>query len=39
MGCLVSLYRAAGLPELERVHPLLAKYIRVDLEDYSLARL
>jgi thymidylate synthase ThyX len=25
--------------ELERVHPLLAKYIRVDLEDYSLARL
>jgi hypothetical protein len=25
--------------ELERVHPLLAKYIRVDLEDYALARL
>jgi thymidylate synthase ThyX len=25
--------------ELERVHPLLAKYIRVDLEDYSLSRL
>lgn len=25
--------------EVERVHPLLAKYIRVDLEDYSLARL
>lgn len=25
--------------EIERVHPLLAKYIRVDLEDYSLARL
>jgi thymidylate synthase ThyX len=25
--------------ELERTHPLLAKYIRVDLEDYSLARL
>jgi thymidylate synthase ThyX len=25
--------------EMERVHPLLAKYIRVDLEDYSLARL
>ena len=24
--------------ELERVHPLLAKYIRVDLADYSLAR-
>jgi thymidylate synthase ThyX len=24
--------------EVERVHPLLAKYIRVDLEDYSLAR-
>ncbi len=24
--------------ELERVHPLLAKYVRVDLEDYSLAR-
>jgi len=24
--------------ELETVHPLLAKYIRVDLEDYSLAR-
>ena len=24
--------------EMERVHPLLAKYIRVDLEDYSLAR-
>lgn len=24
--------------ELERVHPLLAKYIRVDLNDYSLAR-
>jgi thymidylate synthase ThyX len=24
--------------ELSRVHPLLAKYIRVDLEDYSLAR-
>jgi thymidylate synthase ThyX len=25
--------------EVERVHPLLAKYIRVDLEDYALARL
>jgi thymidylate synthase ThyX len=25
--------------EIERVHPLLAKYIRVDLEDYALARL
>jgi thymidylate synthase ThyX len=25
--------------EMERVHPLLARYIRVDLEDYSLARL
>ncbi|OGB94556.1 MAG: hypothetical protein A2Z31_01295 [candidate division NC10 bacterium RBG_16_65_8] len=25
--------------ELERIHPLLAKYIRVDLNDYSLARL
>jgi thymidylate synthase ThyX len=25
--------------EVERVHPLLARYIRVDLEDYSLARL
>jgi thymidylate synthase ThyX len=25
--------------EVERVHPLLAKYIRVDLEDHSLARL
>jgi thymidylate synthase ThyX len=25
--------------EVERLHPLLAKYIRVDLEDYSLARL
>jgi thymidylate synthase ThyX len=24
--------------ELERVHPLLAKYIRVDLEDYATAR-
>jgi thymidylate synthase ThyX len=24
--------------ELERVHPLLARYIRVDLQDYSLAR-
>jgi thymidylate synthase ThyX len=24
--------------EMERVHPLLAKYIRVDLEDYALAR-
>jgi thymidylate synthase ThyX len=24
--------------ELERIHPLLAKYIRVDLEDYTLAR-
>jgi thymidylate synthase ThyX len=24
--------------EVERVHPLLAKYIRVDLEDYALAR-
>jgi thymidylate synthase ThyX len=24
--------------EVERVHPLLAKYLRVDLEDYSLAR-
>ncbi len=24
--------------EVERVHPLLARYIRVDLEDYSLAR-
>ncbi len=25
--------------EIERVHPLLAKYIRVDLDDYALARL
>ncbi|MFI5342359.1 MAG: FAD-dependent thymidylate synthase [Candidatus Methylomirabilales bacterium] len=25
--------------EVERVHPLLARYIRVDLEDYALARL
>ena len=25
--------------ELERVQPLLARYIRVDLQDYSLARL
>jgi thymidylate synthase ThyX len=25
--------------EVERVHPLLAKYIRVDLDDYALARL
>ncbi len=25
--------------EIERVHPLLAKYIRVDLDDYSLGRL
>ncbi len=25
--------------EVERVHPILARYIRVDLEDYSLARL
>ncbi len=25
--------------ELERVHPLLAKYIRVDLDDYALARM
>ena len=25
--------------ELDRIHPLLAKYIRVDLNDYSLARL
>jgi thymidylate synthase ThyX len=25
--------------EVKRVHPLLAKYIRVDLEDYALARL
>ncbi len=25
--------------EIERVHPLLAKYIRVDLEDYTLPRL
>jgi thymidylate synthase ThyX len=25
--------------EIERVHPLLAKYIRVDLHDYALARL
>ena len=25
--------------ELERVHPLLAKYIRVDLADYALARI
>jgi thymidylate synthase ThyX len=24
--------------ELERVHPLLARYIRVDMTDYSLAR-
>jgi thymidylate synthase ThyX len=24
---------------VERVHPLLAKYIRVDLDDYDLARL
>jgi thymidylate synthase ThyX len=25
--------------EVERVHPLLAKYMRVDLDDYALARL
>jgi len=25
--------------EIERVHPLLARYIRVDLDDYALARL
>jgi hypothetical protein len=25
--------------EVERVHPLLAKYIRVDLDDHALARL
>ena len=25
--------------EIERVHPLLARYIRVDLADYTLARI